>query len=266
MTVRPSPLFDPLATLPDPLVALAGLVTLLGDPRFLFALLAVGYWRAPPVAADPRRAFAALVALGLASAGLTLALKSVVALPRPPGAAEPGLGFPSGHALGAGAVYGGAARLFDRPDRRTRRLAAGSLVAAVALSRVVLGVHYLVDVLVGAVLGLALARGLDPDYPRRVALAAAGLGLFGLALVLSRPGERAGEAALVAGGAVASALAPQAAGLPRSGVVAVAVAVAGVGALAAAFAFSLGARVLTGGLLVYAVLALPGVVEKNERG
>jgi hypothetical protein len=67
-----------------------------------------------------------------------------------------GYGFPSGHALGTTVAYGGAAVLLDVWDRRRRTVAAGVVVVLVALSRLVLGVHYLVDVVVGVAVGLVL--------------------------------------------------------------------------------------------------------------
>lgn len=259
MPVRPSPLYDLLAGLPDPVVALAALVTLLGDPVVLLAALALGYWRAPPVAAAPRRAFATLVCLGVAAAGATLALKAAFALPRPPGAATPGFGFPSGHALGAAAAYGGAARLFDRIDRRRRVLVAGVLVAAVALSRVVLGVHYLVDVVFGTAAGLAVAR--SADRPRRAALLAVGCGLAALAAA----GPRTAEAAAAAGAAVGAALAPRdvdPAPVPFRLLVPRLVVVGGTGLLLDGAALPAAALALAGGTVTYAVLAAPAA-RKN---
>lgn len=254
---RASPLYDLLASLPD---AIAGAVTLLGAPLVLLALVAVGYWRAPRVAEEPRRAFATLVGIGLASAGLTLALKGAFALPRPPGAAETGYGFPSGHALGAAAVYGGAARLFDRIDPTRRRAVAGLLVAGVALSRVALGVHYLADVVAGVALGLTLVVALD--RPRRALLAAVGCGAAALVLA----GGRVGEAAVVAGGAVGAALAPDDVGdAPVSGRLVVP-GIAVVGGLAAVLTTAdlpVGVLALGGGVLFWLVVALPSLAKKR---
>jgi undecaprenyl-diphosphatase len=60
--------------------------------------------------------------------------------------------MPSGHAATAAAAAGVVALLHPR-----RRLPLAPLVAAIALSRVYLGVHYPSDVLAGAALGLAIA-------------------------------------------------------------------------------------------------------------
>jgi membrane-associated phospholipid phosphatase len=254
---RASPLYDPLASVPD---LLAAPVTLLGDPLVLLALVAVGYWRAPPVAEESRRAFATLVGIGLASAGLTLALKGAFALPRPPGAAETGYGFPSGHALGAAAVYGGGARLFDRVDPTRRRLVAGALVAGVALSRVALGVHYLADVVAGTALGLTLAVALT--RPRRALLAAGVCGVAALALARGQ----VGEAAVVAGGAAGAALGPDEVGdTPVSLPVAVPglAVVGGVGAVLTTVALPLAVLALGGGALFWGVVALPRLAKKR---
>jgi len=69
-----------------------------------------------------------------------------------------GPGFPSGHALGTTMVWGGVALILDQGTRRARAAVAGTVVALVSLSRLVLGVHYAVDVVVGVALGL-LALG-----------------------------------------------------------------------------------------------------------
>jgi hypothetical protein len=158
-------------TLPESVVDLFGLLTGLGDPVTLLLVVAAAYLLAGHLGVPSARMAAALgVALG--GFALTLALKHGLALPRPPGAAADGYGFPSGHALGATVVYGGLAALLD--DRRLPAVAAG-LVAVVAASRVVVGVHYLVDVVVGVALGvgyLAVALRLGPGLsPERVTAA-----------------------------------------------------------------------------------------------
>ena len=158
--------FAAVARLPDAAAVGAAVATQLGDVWFLFGLLGLLYWFGEalpaPVALDRRRA-AFVVALGLGANVTTTTMKEWLRYPRPPGAdaaarelvpalLEPpyaaaatatGFGFPSGHALGTAAVYGGLALLVGR--RRGYGVAA-AVVAVVSLSRVVLGVHYLVDV------------------------------------------------------------------------------------------------------------------------
>lgn len=165
-----------LSSLPPTVVAAFAALTQLGDAWLVFSLAALLYWRRPAVAADPRRAGAVLVAAGLVALALSVGLKSLFALPRPPGAgtATPpgwlpaaldavyenaatgdGFGFPSGHAIATTVVYGTLATVLDRFGSRGRRVAvAAALVVAVALSRLVLGVHYLADVVAGVAAGL----------------------------------------------------------------------------------------------------------------
>lgn len=68
-----------------------------------------------------------------------------------------GFSFPSGHTAAAAAAYSAAALVVGRRrSRRTRALlggAAGGITVAVAASRVLLGAHWLTDVLAGAAVG-----------------------------------------------------------------------------------------------------------------
>jgi membrane-associated phospholipid phosphatase len=169
-------------SLPAVAVAAGGLLTQLGDTWFLLLATGVLYWRArggraPALTATPLRDCLLLVALLVGSYAAAAALKSVFALPRPPGAGTAvlpvwlpsavspvyesfvtadGYGFPSGHATTATAVYGGAAAVLSAGARRTRYVAAGSVAVLVALSRLVIGVHSPADVAAGMVLGLAV--------------------------------------------------------------------------------------------------------------
>lgn len=197
---------EALSGLPAPVAASFALVTFLGDPMVLFVAIAVLHWRAPRIATDPQRATAVLVALGLGALALTVGLKGLFALSRPPGAAASGYGFPSGHALGATVVYGGAVLLFDRLDRR--HAVAAAVVALVSLSRLVLGIHYLVDVVAGVAVGVAALGAvvaLTLRRPARAFLAAAALVLAALAVVGTAAATADAAAAL--GGAVGGGLA-----------------------------------------------------------
>jgi len=206
-------------SLPTAVVAVFRLLTHLGNPYLLLACVAAAYLFGDRVGI-PRPGAAFALGLGLCSIGLVLGLKGFFGLPRPPTATRSGLGFPSGHALGATAFWGGVAVLADRGRWRRRLTAAGVVVVVVAASRVLIGVHYLVDVVAGVGLGVALLAvtlgtgpGLSADGPtgalarpghRHVtALFALGLGL-GLAGLAVAPGE--GELLLgvgTAGGALA---------------------------------------------------------------
>lgn len=156
-------LFD---LLPPGLEPLYFAVTLLGDTLVVTGLLALLYW-----AYRDRRATLTAVGYGFVGFGAIVALKGFFAAPRPEAALIPahGYGFPSGHALGATVVYGGLAMEHGWFEDRRKAAGIGVLVAAVAFSRVALRVHYLGDVLVGTVLGVALllaTRGLAKGSPR----------------------------------------------------------------------------------------------------
>ncbi len=129
-------------------------LTYLGDPTILLLVVAGVYWRT----AD-RGWSAALLPVALGGLALSSGLKGHFALARPPveyhRIAVGGLAFPSGHALGSTVVYAATALAVDFGTRTRRFAAAGLVVGAVALSRVVLGVHYLGDVVAGIAVGLA---------------------------------------------------------------------------------------------------------------
>lgn len=195
--------------LPDSFVTVAGLITQLGDMWFVVLGLLGIYWigiRNGSLTATPKRDCLYLFALAIGAYALTLSLKQIFSLPRPPGAttavlpawlpasSEPvyeslvtsdGFGFPSGHALKSTVVYGGAALVLTTWDDR-KYLVSAAIVFVVALSRIVLGVHYLVDVLAGILLGLVFLVGMHritKANPRRAFTASGLLGC--LAVVLS---------------------------------------------------------------------------------
>ena len=207
------------ASLPEAVVAIFRLLTHLGNPYLLLACVAAAYVLGDRVGLS-RRGAAFALGLGLCAIGLVLGLKQFFGLPRPPISYRDGLGFPSGHALGSTAFWGGVAILADRGRWRRRLTAAGVVILAVAASRVLIGVHYLVDVVAGVGIGVALLAvtlGLGPGFSvagstgplarpahRHVA------GLFAVALVLGLAGLAVapGEAELLLGlGTAAGALA-----------------------------------------------------------
>jgi membrane-associated phospholipid phosphatase len=146
----------------------AELVTKLGRPKVVVALgaaLAVGAWLRWRDLAICVFCLAAPVIAG----GLERALK------------EAGYSFPSGHATGTSAVATvalvvGCAAWTSRAARLMVSFCAVSFVAIVAGTRLVLGVHYLTDVIGGVALGcsvtLALAVAVDaaPTFRARTAL------------------------------------------------------------------------------------------------
>lgn len=194
-----------VAGLPDTVALLAAFVTMLGDVWFVFILLGVLYWFGPalpgPLSLSRRRA-AFGIALALSGLAVTTALKELFRLPRPLGAGEPagaalvpetlvplyaqigaadGFGFPSGHAVAAVVVYGGLALLVGS----RRGYAAGAVLCVlIPLSRVALGVHYLVDIVAGVAIGATLlavvyrlcGRGETPGRAMFLALLAALVG------------------------------------------------------------------------------------------
>ncbi len=119
-----------------------------------------------------------IAAVGGASA-LCLAMKLVLARDRPPVGIQETLetdySFPSGHVVGTVALFGMLAVVvgMHRGEAIKKWLACSALVivAAVALSRLYLGVHWFTDVLAGVLLGAVAVqigaktlRGLiDPD-------------------------------------------------------------------------------------------------------
>jgi undecaprenyl-diphosphatase len=70
-----------------------------------------------------------------------------------------GFSFPSGHTAASAAVYAAIALVVGRRrSRRTKAVlagVAGGITVAVATSRVLLGAHWLTDVIAGAALGWA---------------------------------------------------------------------------------------------------------------
>lgn len=216
-----------MATPAGLLAVLAAVVTQLADAWLLVSLLSLGYWLAPRVAADPRAVAATLVGLAFAALAASLGLKSVFTLPRPAAAAtttppdlfgpllselfrdvatSDGYGFPSGHATAAAAVYGGCAAFLDVGTRRDRWLAAGSVIALVAASRVVLGLHSVGQVLAGVACGATLlwlaTRLSRPGLRPRPDRLFFGVAVVGVAAVAATTLRGAGEATAVAAVAV----------------------------------------------------------------
>lgn len=182
------------------------LVTLLGGSTFLMTGLSVTYWNAD----EHRETVLVVVATAFVALAVTLSLKWGIGLPRPPESAQryvtadSPVGFPSGHAIAATVVYGGGLVAADRYRDLRTAVPVGLLVAAVGLSRVVLGVHYLGDVLAGFGVGLALLGALGFALRRGPAAA------FALAAVCALPAlfvaSDAGDAALAIGGSLGGVL------------------------------------------------------------
>ena len=138
---------------PPVLIPVFVAITTLGSVGFLLVVLSLLYWL------DDRERGAYVLSVALGGLALTLVLKTFFALPRPPRGLHlihaSGYGFPSGHAIESTVVYGTLAVVLDIGTRRTRAVGAAGLVALIALSRIVLGVHYAVDVIVGVGVGVS---------------------------------------------------------------------------------------------------------------
>ena len=149
------------SALPAPVVTLLRVVTTLGGPGVLGALLFVlllGLLR------QGRRRSALLVALAwIVSVALNHTVKALVGRARPVlddlGPRAAGLSFPSGHAQGVVVAVGVLLILgwpALQPRGQGRAVLAGVVVVlAVGFSRLGLGVHYLSDVVAGWSLGAA---------------------------------------------------------------------------------------------------------------
>lgn len=188
-------------------IVLFAVITQLGDLWFLFSLGGAVYIAGEsfPQFGIERQRGSFVFALVAVYTVLTTVLKQFFGLPRPPGAGDPsslsglpsliepvlvrastasGYGFPSGHALGVTLVWGGLALMFDHGTLRRRLIVSGVVVVLVSLSRLVLGVHYLVDVLAGISIGVVVLfvlyrlsdRGMEAG---RVLLVAAIIGAIG---------------------------------------------------------------------------------------
>lgn len=224
------------AAVPDGFVSLFSVLTQLGDAWFVVAAVATLHWFGPRYDLLSERDAARYVALGFAIFGTVVGAKALFALGRPPASvalvAADGYGFPSGHATSAAALYGGAAALLQRPRRRVRWWLAAAAIVLVCATRLLLGVHYLVDVVTGVAIGGCLVAGvlaltrrrLEPGYaftaglgvlapilagPTVDALAACGLGvgaLLGSFVVARHPRRALSVAPTISGYAVCGGL------------------------------------------------------------
>lgn len=171
--------------LPEFAVELSRYVTHLGDPVALVAVVSLFYWFG-----SSRRDGAYVAGAGLGGLSLLVGLKGLFERARPPEdvalVAADGYGFPSGHALGATVVYLLLAGRMRILDRRLRYAAAAVTVASVASSRVLLGVHYPGDVLVGVAVGVVYVAAVQ----RTVEMPEA---VFGIAFAVGAAAYAAGS-------------------------------------------------------------------------
>jgi undecaprenyl-diphosphatase len=149
---------------PELIHALHG-ISLLGKPLLLGVCIALGAVFAYRRGRQRLALFLAVTAIG---GGLVdSAVKILVNRPRPvlesPIASAFGKSFPSGHAMSSTVTYGALLLVFlPAVPRRWRPVAYGFvvlLVGAICTSRLLLGVHFVSDVLGGLLLGLAWLAG-----------------------------------------------------------------------------------------------------------
>ncbi|HVM10587.1 MAG TPA: phosphatase PAP2 family protein [Acidimicrobiales bacterium] len=142
------------------------IISFFGRPIWFFPLVgAVAYWM---WRIGRRRLTAFLIVTCLGGGIVNSAVKILVDRPRPivdhPVHTAFGKSFPSGHSFGSVVCYG-ALLLVLLPTLQSRRARRGAVVAVVALclaigsSRLLLGVHFLSDVIAGFVLALAWLTG-----------------------------------------------------------------------------------------------------------
>jgi undecaprenyl-diphosphatase len=140
-------------------------ISLLGKPLWLAFAVAAGAayaaWR------GRRRLALYLVVTAIGGGLVDSAVKLLVNRPRPD-VGDPlvyafGKSFPSGHAMSSTVTYGALLLVFLPILSRRARFAAfvgtAALLVAIGLSRLLLGVHYISDVIAGWVLGLAWLTG-----------------------------------------------------------------------------------------------------------
>ncbi|MFP8957363.1 phosphatase PAP2 family protein [Natrialbaceae archaeon A-CW3] len=140
-------------TLPEWVIGVFEIVTHLGDGATLIIFATMLYWFGTE---SRRRQRALVIAIGLGALAISAGMKGIFVRPRPELAGGyGGYSFPSAHALGAAAFYGALAVVADTGTRLQRYVLVGTIILLVAFSRIVIGVHYVGDVLVGVVIGLA---------------------------------------------------------------------------------------------------------------
>jgi hypothetical protein len=89
-------------------------------------------------------------------------------------AVDPGShGFPSGHAISSTVVYGGLLVAYGRLRDVRVAVPTAILIGLIGLSRVVIGVHYVGDIVAGHLVGLLIVGGLWVTVDHRAHLACA---------------------------------------------------------------------------------------------
>ena len=141
---------------PDWLITIFKGITFLGDSIVYIVILAIGFW-----IYKKRDAIIGMYVL-LTSAFLNFFLKVVIQKPRPTKSIRmpediEGFSTPSGHAQASTTVYGWIMFYFKKV---WLYIVIPILVLLICLSRVVLGVHYIGDVILGFLIGAAVLAAL----------------------------------------------------------------------------------------------------------
>ena len=196
-------LFQGVSAQVGSVLTIAGLVTQFGDPWFLLLVATLVYLAGVERSlVEGLRGGAFVLGMTFSAFSLTDLLKNFFVAPRPPGAdtatvpewlpgalggvfrsitTGTGYAFPSGHAIGTTAVVAALAYTLNVGSRTSRWAVGAVVVAAVTASRVVLGVHFLVDIVAGILAGLSLfavAASVGTREPSRVFALGIGVGLL----------------------------------------------------------------------------------------
>lgn len=154
--------------LPDWIGLVAGLITQLGDSWFILLLILFLL-----IVTEEKSTRIGYLGLAWLFGKLTyVSMKQFFRLPRPdmpimtveqlPTYVQPiyeaigfsdGYGFPSGHAVNAMIIYVGLALVVDYRTLKQRLIVAAFVAFTVGITRIVLGLHYLVDVFAGFAIG-----------------------------------------------------------------------------------------------------------------
>lgn len=127
-------------------------ITLLGDEKIYLFLIPLVYFLIE------RRLAWRLLLLSILSASCVYVLKDVLKLPRPPPSTwkveANGYGFPSGHTTVSASFW---SYLSLKMKNKALYVFSALLVSLIALSRIILHVHYIRDVVGGIVIGLCIS-------------------------------------------------------------------------------------------------------------
>ncbi|MFC4360436.1 phosphatase PAP2 family protein [Halobium salinum] len=213
-------------------LTVAGFVTQFGDPWFLLLIATLLYLIGTQRSLVQRPQEGAFVlAVTFAAFSFIDLLKNFFIAPRPPGAGTvqlpawlpavlggpfrsittgAGYAFPSGHALGTAAVFSALAYRLEVGSRTSRWVVAAIGIALVALSRIALGVHFLVDIVVGVIAGVSLfavAASVGSREPLRVFVLGSVLGVLAVGASAVSPAGEVWSAGQWLGGSIGAGVA-----------------------------------------------------------